>query len=121
MALPGENGDVAIALIVGDRTGIDRDIQESLRSSGLAHVLAISGMHMALVSLTMVWAVRFLLALNMRLALTRPIKNWANIAGFLTASSYLLISGMGVATQRAWDHDQLYHACCNHHPQINPP
>jgi competence protein ComEC len=101
-ALPDESGDIGVALIVGDRTGIDRGTQESLRSSGLAHVLAISGMHMALVSLTMIWVVRFLLALNMRLATTKPIKNWASIAGFITASSYLAISGMGVATQRAW-------------------
>ena len=101
-ALPSESGDIAVALIVGDRTGISRSTQQSLRSSGLAHVLAISGMHMALVSLTMIWAVRFLLALNMRLALTMPIKNWAAIAGFITATAYLAISGLGVATQRAW-------------------
>lgn len=100
--LPGESGDLAVALIVGDRTGIDPDTQESLRASGIAHILAISGMHMALVSLTMVWSVRFLLALNVSLATTRPIKNWAAIAGFITATSYLVISGMGVATQRAW-------------------
>ncbi len=101
-ALPGESGDIAVALIVGDRTGIDRDTSESLRNSGLAHVLAISGMHMALVSLTMIWSVRLLLAMNMRLAVTKPIKNWAAIAGFIVATSYLAISGMGVATQRAW-------------------
>ncbi|MCF6320461.1 MAG: ComEC family competence protein [Rhizobiaceae bacterium] len=101
-ALPGESGDIAVALIIGDRTGIDRDTSESLRNSGLAHVLAISGMHMALVSLTMIWMVRLLLAMNMRLAVTRPIKNWAAIAGFVVATSYLAISGMGVATQRAW-------------------
>lgn len=101
-ALPGESGDVAVALIIGDKTGIDNATNVSLRRSGLAHVLAISGMHMALVSLTMVWFVRFLLALNMKLALTQPIKNWAAVAGFVTASSYLLISGMSLATQRAW-------------------
>lgn len=101
-ALPNESGDVAVALIIGDRTGISRDTRESLRSSGLAHVLAISGMHMALVSLTMVWAVRFLLALSQRLALTTPVKNWAVGAGFVTATSYLMISGMSLATQRAW-------------------
>ncbi|MCP4185706.1 MAG: ComEC family competence protein [Hyphomicrobiales bacterium] len=102
LALPGESGDVAVALIIGDRTGINRKTQESLRSSGLAHVLAISGMHMALVSLTMVWAVRFVLALNMRLASHYPIKNWALFAGLITATSYLAISGMSVATERAW-------------------
>ncbi len=100
--LQSENGAVAVALIVGDRTGISRETSESLRNSGLAHVLAISGMHMALVSLTMVWAIRALLAFNQKLALTRAIKNWAVLAGFVTSTSYLAISGMSLATQRAW-------------------
>ena len=39
---------LAVALLVGDRSAIsDRD-QEDLRAAGLAHILAISGLHMAL-------------------------------------------------------------------------
>ncbi len=100
--LPGENGDVAVALITGDRSGIDRETQESLRRSGLAHVLAISGMHMALVTLTVVWCVRALLAWFPAIVLNHPIHKWAAAAGFIAASTYLVISGMGIATQRAW-------------------
>ena len=60
--LAGEPGDVAVALITGDRSGIDKDTADSLRRSGLAHVLAISGLHMALVALAVVWSLRWLLA-----------------------------------------------------------
>lgn len=40
-ALPGQNGALAVALIVGDRSGIDTDTVEALRQAGLAHILAI--------------------------------------------------------------------------------
>ena len=59
--LPGEAGDIAAALITGNRTGLSEETQESLRRSGLAHILAISGLHMALVTLTVIWIIRSLL------------------------------------------------------------
>jgi competence protein ComEC len=93
---------IAIALITGDRSGIDKDIQEDLRQSGLAHVLAISGLHMALVTLTVIWLSRFLLALSPRLALCYPLRKWSAAIGLVTATAYLLVSGGAVATQRAW-------------------
>ena len=101
-ALPGEEGDIAIALITGNRSGLDKETQESLRKSGLAHILAISGLHMALVTLTIVWLVRAILALFPTLVLRYPVHKWAAFAGFVAASSYLTISGAGIATQRAW-------------------
>lgn len=100
--LPDESGDIAIALMIGDRTGIDGSTQESLRKSGLAHILAISGLHMALVTLAVVAALRFLLSLSPRLALRHPIRKWAAGAGFAAATAYLFLSGASVATQRAY-------------------
>ena len=101
-AMPGEAGDIAVALITGNRSGLDKATQESLRKSGLAHILAISGLHMALVTLTIVWLVRAILALFPFLVLRYPVHKWAAFMGFVAASSYLTISGAGIATQRAW-------------------
>jgi competence protein ComEC len=100
--LPGEAGDIATALITGDRSGLSKDTQESLRRSGLAHILAISGLHMALVTLTVIWLVRLILVFVPGLADHYPIKKWAIAAGFVTATLYLFISGASIATQRAW-------------------
>lgn len=101
-ALPGPQGRVATALVIGDKTGIPADIQNSLRATGLAHILAISGLHMALVTLTVIWMVRLVLVANGSLILWFPGKKWAAAAGFLFATFYLMLSGGGVATQRAW-------------------
>jgi competence protein ComEC len=101
-ALPGETGDIATALVTGDRSGLSDDTEESLRASGLAHILAISGLHMALVTLTVIWIVRFALVHIPGLAVNWPIQKWAVAAGFAVSSGYLLLSGAGIATQRAW-------------------
>ncbi len=100
--LPGESGNLAAALIVGDRSGISEETSEALRRSGLAHILAISGLHMALVTATVIMLVRGSLALIPGIALYYPIRKWAALAAMAAASIYLLISGAGIATQRAW-------------------
>ena len=100
--LEGQAGHVAVALITGDRSGLSEQTQENLRRSGLAHILAISGLHMALVTLTVIWLVRQSLVLVPGLAERHPIKKWAIGAGFAAATLYLFLAGAGVATQRAW-------------------
>ncbi len=100
--LTGDAGAVAVALIVGDRQGIAPDTADALRHAGLAHILAISGLHMALVGGVVFWMVRAFLALFPDLATRHPIRKWAAAAALLTGAGYLLVSGMGIATQRAF-------------------
>jgi competence protein ComEC len=100
--LPGSTGSIASALITGDRGGISQSDEESLRDAGLAHVLAIAGLHMALVGLGLFWAVRALLALWPRVALTQPIKKWAALAALGGAGFYLAISGSATPATRAF-------------------
>jgi competence protein ComEC len=100
--LPGDTGEIAAALVMGDQRGISETTQEAMRASGLGHVLSISGLHMALVAGSTFWLIRALLALSPGLALTRPIKKWAAAGALLVATFYLAISGGGVATQRSW-------------------
>ena len=100
--LPGDAGAIAAALIVGDRGAVSEDSQENLRIAGLAHVLAISGMHMALVAGAIFFVVRAGLALSPGLALRHPIRSWAAAAALVAATAYLVISGASIATQRAY-------------------
>ena len=101
-ALPDETGHVAIALITGNKSGIPEAIRQSLRDTGLAHILAISGLHMALVTLTVVALIRYIFASIPSVVLFKPVKKIAVCFGFVSATGYLMISGWGVATQRAW-------------------
>lgn len=101
-ALPGANGAIAAALITGDRGAIEKDDNAAFRDSGLMHVLSISGLHMALAGLGIFWALRALLALWPRLALTQPIKKWAAVAAVAASGFYLLISGGGAPPVRSF-------------------
>ena len=101
-ALPGDDGHIAAALIMGDQRGISTKTQEAMRASGLGHILAISGLHMALVAGSVFWLIRALLALSPTLALNYPIKKWAAVGALIVATVYLGISGASVATLRAW-------------------
>ncbi len=96
------NAGIAVALMTGDRSGIDLRTWEQLRNSGLAHLMAISGLHMGLIAGWLFFFVRLLLVLPRRVALKRPIKKWAAIVAFLGAFIYLVITGATVPTQRAF-------------------
>ncbi len=100
--LDGEAAAVATALIVGERRAIPEAVRDALRASGLAHILAISGLHLTLVAGTLFVLVRGGLALIPALALNRPIRKWAAASALIAAAGYVLISGAGVATQRAF-------------------
>jgi len=101
-ALPGETGGIAAALLTGERGGVPEETLVAVRDAGLAHLLAISGLHLGMVAAITFFVVRLGLALFEPLALHRPIKTWAAIAAILVSLGYLLISGMTVPTQRAF-------------------
>jgi competence protein ComEC len=100
--VPGTAGAVAVALLVGERGHIPTETVQNLRDAGLAHILAISGLHMALFAGTVFVFARALLALSASLSLNWPIKKWAAIAALFAAFIYLLLSGGNVATLRAF-------------------
>jgi competence protein ComEC len=100
--LSSETGEIAAALITGERGGISEATNQAMRDSGLFHVLSISGLHMVIMAGTVFWLVRALLALVPPLALRYPIKKWAAAAALAAASFYLALSGAAVPTVRSW-------------------
>ena len=101
-SLPGERGEIAAALITGERAGISEEDNQAMRDSGLFHILSISGLHMVIMAGTMFWLVRALLALVPALALRYPIKKWAAASALAAATFYLALSGAAVPTVRSW-------------------
>jgi competence protein ComEC len=73
-AIPGVAGAVAAALLVGDRSAIPDEVIDAMRDSGLAHLLAISGLHVGLVAGTLFFGIRLLLALADRRPRMRSTK-----------------------------------------------
>jgi competence protein ComEC len=101
-SLNGPRGSVAAALITGVRSAIPADLMTAVRDAGLAHLLAISGLHIGLVAGILFFGLRGALALVPALALRYPIKKWAAAVAIAGALGYALIAGATVPTQRAF-------------------
>jgi len=101
-AAPGESGAIIAALVTGDRSAISSDSAEALRASGLGHLLAISGLHMALVGGGAFFAFSLALALIEPLARRADVRKPAAAAAILASTLYLALSGGAVSAQRAW-------------------
>lgn len=95
-------GGFAAALVSGDRSFMDEADREALRRSGLAHLLAISGLHMAIVGGLIYALVRRGLALIEPIALRVPVQKAAAIGALIASAVYLILSGASIATQRAF-------------------
>ncbi len=101
-AMPGRAGAFAVAITTGDRSAIDAGTLEALRASNLAHLLAISGLHMGLLTAFVFGAVRYGLAAVPALALRAPLKKIAAVVALAAGAVYLALSGGNVATERAF-------------------
>ena len=101
-AVPGDAGAVAAALITGERSGISRETEEAYQASGLAHILSVSGLHIAIVSALLFFLVRGGLALFETVALKYPTKKWAAAAAILGTFAYTLLAGWQVAAVRSF-------------------
>ncbi len=100
--LNGQTGAFAAALMTGDRSDLSQDTLRNLRHSNLAHLLAISGLHMGLLVAFVFAALRFGLCLIPPLANGRYVKKLASAGGLIAAAGYLGLSGGSVATERAF-------------------
>lgn len=91
---------IAKALTIGDRSAISERLNEIYRTSGLAHFLSISGMHMSLIALLVFFLIRVTLFPfgAGRYDLRKP----AAIVSILFTFIYFLISGQSVSCLRAF-------------------
>lgn len=100
--LPGDVGGFAAAVTTGDRSGVGQAALTALRASNLAHLLAISGLHMGLLAGFVFALLRIGLSLVPPLALRLPVKKVAAVGALAAAAVYLALSGGNVATERAF-------------------
>ena len=101
-ALPGEVGAFAAAIMTGDRAGMGQDTLKALRVSNLAHLLAISGLHMGLLAGFVFAVFRLGFAAVPTIGLRVPAKKLSAVMAMIVAAGYLALSGGNVATERAF-------------------
>ena len=94
-------GGVAAAMVTGHEAWIGQDTLDDMRDSGLAHILSISGLHMAIVGGFTFFGVRLAVAALPWLALRISGKKVAAVAGLCAVGSYLVMSGSPPPAERA--------------------
>ncbi|MBI1907579.1 MAG: DNA internalization-related competence protein ComEC/Rec2 [Rhodocyclales bacterium] len=92
---------VLVALAVGDQRAISQEQWSVFRRTGVAHLVSISGLHVALVALVLGWSAGWGWRRVPRLALYVPARHVAACVGLLGAAGYALLAGLGLPAQRA--------------------
>jgi len=100
--MPSSQGSVAAALVTGVRGAIPKSTRDLFRDSGLAHMLAISGLHMALFAGSVYALLRLLGACFPYFVQAHNVRKMAALASLPAAFAYLQISGASFPTQRAF-------------------
>jgi len=75
-------GSLASALLLGVRDDLDTDLSAAFRNSGCAHILALSGMHLAIVSGVLAFLFRRLMGMR-----------WASLVGTVFILLYVFVVG----------------------------
>lgn len=96
-----ESGGLAAAMVTGHEAFVPEAQVEALRASGLAHIVSISGLHMAIVGGFAFAGVRLLIAAWPWAALRVSSKKAAAIAGLVAVLAYLALSGAPSPAERA--------------------
>lgn len=100
--LGAREGGLAAALLVGRRDAVPDDITAAMRRAGMSHMLAISGLHMTLVTGMIFFLLESVFALIPALALRVTPRKLAAPFALICAAVYLLYSGQAVSAQRAF-------------------
>ena len=96
-----ESEGLVRALAIGDRSGISEDRWRTLRVTGVAHLMAISGLHVGMAAAAAYWVALRAWSFVPRAALLVPAPQIAGVAAMLAAFGYALLAGLALPTQRA--------------------
>ena len=100
-ALPDARGAIAATLVTGISTGISAADRNAFAVSGLAHLLAVAGLHLGIVMGLAMGSVRMALAAWEYAALRWPTRQIAACTALLAGAFYMALTGMHLPTLRS--------------------
>lgn len=99
--LPYPESAEMMALVIGDRGGIDEALRQRFALTGMAHLLVISGLHLSFIAAAAFAFARLLLACFPVLLETGRANKLAALFAAIVVSAYAMIAGHHVSTLRA--------------------
>lgn len=98
---PGSSGVIAQILLTGIGGELSQQDRHAFAASGLAHLLAIAGLHLGIVMGIVTFTVRWLLLRSEYIALCYPVKTIAIIIGWSVGCFYLVLTGLHLPAMRS--------------------
>ncbi|HQT89587.1 MAG TPA: ComEC/Rec2 family competence protein [Acidiphilium sp.] len=99
--LPLSTGSIAVTLLTGFEQSIPPAERQDFVTAGLAHLLAVAGLHIGIVMATLYALARFLAGLSETLLLRIPAKFIASSAAFLGGCAYAALTGFHIPILRS--------------------
>lgn len=100
--IPGAAGAVCVTLLTGGQSSIPEAEHQAFRDSGLAHLLAVAGLHIGIVMGFALGLARLGLACSERASLFWPTKTLAAVAALTVGGLYMVLTGMHVPIVRSF-------------------
>ncbi|MFW2368754.1 MAG: DNA internalization-related competence protein ComEC/Rec2 [Desulforhopalus sp.] len=97
---PDSNG-VYRAILIGDRSRVDDTVLETFKGSGTMHILAISGLHVAVIGSLVYGLIYYILSRSEKLLLFCTVKKWAAFLSLPILAGYALLAGHNTPVARA--------------------
>jgi len=99
--LDGPARGIAMALLLGERAWLSKNLKEAFARAGIGHLLAVSGIHMALAALLIGGLARALLLRSEWITLRFPVKKLATSLALIGAVTYAGLAGFSPSAVRA--------------------
>lgn len=100
--LPGSSGTVVATLLAGRAESVPQNVREDFAASGLAHLLAVAGLHLGIVMGAAMLVCRMGLAAWEYAALRWPCKAIAAGTAWVVGGGYVLLTGVHLPAERSW-------------------
>ncbi len=95
-----QRAGVLAALVVGDQGAIERRDWDLFRTTGVAHLVSISGLHVTMIAWLAAIVVGWAWRRSIRLMHVLPAPQAARWGGLILAAAYAVLAGWGVPAQR---------------------
>jgi competence protein ComEC len=100
--MPQPAASIASGMLVGDSSYLKQKVYQQVKAVGIAHVIAISGMHMVVIVGIIFLSTRQLCTYSQFLSINYNLKKLSAIWAIIGSFFYLILAGNPVSAQRAY-------------------
>lgn len=99
--LSQENAALMKALVIGDRGGVSKEMRDDFAAAGVAHLLAISGLHIGMFAGVVFFLVRCVVSMSTTILLRFSLLKIAALLSLLAVLFYTALAGAMIPAMRA--------------------